>query len=89
MLDQGNDPDSAAVRTRRLPDRKAAVLRGDTLSGLARLVRRASNQRAPQVVDMQGEPIPGLYAGGEASGGGNQHGLGRALVRGTSQERTP
>jgi hypothetical protein len=39
------------------------------------------NGRA-QVIDMQGEPIPGLYAGGEASGGGNQHGLGRALVHG-------
>ena len=39
------------------------------------------NGRA-QVVDVQGEPIPGLYAGGEASGGGNQHGLGRALVHG-------
>ena len=35
-----------------------------------------------QVIDMQGDPIPGLYAGGEASGGGNQHGLGRALVHG-------
>jgi hypothetical protein len=39
------------------------------------------NGRA-QVIDMQGEPIPGLYAGGEASGGGNQHGLGRGLVHG-------
>ena len=39
------------------------------------------NGRA-QVVDMQGEPIPGLYSGGESSGGGNQHGLGRALVHG-------
>jgi succinate dehydrogenase/fumarate reductase flavoprotein subunit len=39
------------------------------------------NGRA-QVIDMQGELIPGLYAGGEASGGGNQHGLGRALVHG-------
>ncbi|HZM44429.1 MAG TPA: FAD-dependent oxidoreductase [Burkholderiales bacterium] len=35
-----------------------------------------------QVLDMQGEIIPGLYCGGEASGGGNQHGLGRALVHG-------
>lgn len=35
-----------------------------------------------QVIDLQGEVIPGLYAGGEASGGGNQHGLGRALVHG-------
>jgi succinate dehydrogenase/fumarate reductase flavoprotein subunit len=35
-----------------------------------------------QAVDMQGQVIPGLYAGGEASGGGQQHGLGRALVHG-------
>jgi hypothetical protein len=35
-----------------------------------------------QVIDTQGEAIPGLYSGGEASGGGNQHGLGRALVHG-------
>jgi hypothetical protein len=39
------------------------------------------NGRA-QVIDMQGDIIPGLYAGGEASGGGQQHGLGRALVHG-------
>ena len=35
-----------------------------------------------QVLDTQGEVIPGLYAGGEASGGGEMHGLGRALVHG-------
>jgi hypothetical protein len=35
-----------------------------------------------QVVDLDGQVIPGLYAGGEASGGGNQHGLGRAIVHG-------
>jgi FAD binding domain len=35
-----------------------------------------------QVIDMEGAVIPGLYSGGEASGGGNQHGLGRALVHG-------
>nr|WP_306266187.1 FAD-binding protein [Pararhizobium sp. IMCC3301] len=35
-----------------------------------------------QVLDMEGEPIPGLYAGGEASGGGQMHGLGRATVHG-------
>jgi hypothetical protein len=39
------------------------------------------NGRA-QVVDRWGEVIPGLYAGGEASGGGQQHGLGRASVHG-------
>src|SRR5262245_40033478 len=35
-----------------------------------------------QVVDRWGEVIPCLYAGGEASGGGQQHGLGRASVHG-------
>jgi glycine/D-amino acid oxidase-like deaminating enzyme len=46
-----------------------------------------------QVLDMDNIAIPGLYSGGEASGGGNQHGLGRALVHGyiaggaISQER--
>jgi hypothetical protein len=35
-----------------------------------------------QVMDTQGAVIPGLYSGGEASGGGQQHGLGRALVQG-------
>jgi hypothetical protein len=34
------------------------------------------------VIDTEGAAIPGLYSGGEASGGGNQHGLGRALVHG-------
>lgn len=34
------------------------------------------------VLDMQGKPIPGLFAGGEASGGGQMHGLGRATVHG-------
>jgi hypothetical protein len=33
-----------------------------------------------QVVDMDGNPIPSLYAGCEATGGGNQHGLGRGVV---------
>ena len=35
-----------------------------------------------QVVDMRGEPIPGLYAGGEAVGGFNKHGLGKGHVQG-------
>ncbi len=35
-----------------------------------------------QVVDLRGEVIPGLYSGGEASGGGGMHGLGRALTHG-------
>lgn len=35
-----------------------------------------------QVIDMQGVPIPGLYAGGEAVGGFNKHGLGKGHVQG-------
>lgn len=35
-----------------------------------------------QVIDMDGAPIPGLYAGGEAVGGFNKHGLGKGHVHG-------
>lgn len=35
-----------------------------------------------QVVDMTGATIPGLYAGGEAVGGFNKHGLGKGHVHG-------
>jgi hypothetical protein len=35
-----------------------------------------------QVMDMQGQVIPGLYCGGESAGGFNQHGLGRCVVQG-------
>jgi succinate dehydrogenase/fumarate reductase flavoprotein subunit len=36
-----------------------------------------------QVVDMNGEVIPGLYCGGESAGGFSQHGLARAACQGT------
>lgn len=35
-----------------------------------------------QVVDLRGQTIPGLYAGGEAVGGFNKHGLGKGHVQG-------
>ena len=35
-----------------------------------------------QVMDMQGQVIPGLYCGGESAGGFNQHGLGRCVTQG-------
>ena len=35
-----------------------------------------------QVVDLEGQVIPGLYAGGETAGGFSAHGLGRALCQG-------
>jgi succinate dehydrogenase/fumarate reductase flavoprotein subunit len=47
----------------------------DSLCGLR------TNPRA-QVLDMQGQVIPGLYCAGESQGGFAQHGLGRAIVFG-------
>lgn len=35
-----------------------------------------------QVMDLQGEVIPGLYCAGESQGGFNQHGLGRSVLFG-------
>ena len=35
-----------------------------------------------QVIDMDGEVIPGLYCGGESAGGFSQHGLARAACQG-------
>jgi hypothetical protein len=35
-----------------------------------------------QVVDLNGEMIPGLYCAGESAGGFNQHGLGRCTTQG-------
>lgn len=35
-----------------------------------------------QVVDLQGQVIPGLYCGGESAGGFNQHGLGCCTAQG-------
>ncbi|HEY6612964.1 MAG TPA: FAD-binding protein, partial [Vicinamibacterales bacterium] len=82
-VDKGNDPEFARGSDAPMykidkPPFYAATLYPvwhDSYGGLR------INGRA-QVIDMQGEPIPGLYAGGESSGGGNQHGLGRALVHG-------
>jgi succinate dehydrogenase/fumarate reductase flavoprotein subunit len=35
-----------------------------------------------QVIDMNGQVIPGLYCGGESAGGFSQHGLARATCQG-------
>ena len=42
-----------------------------------------------QVVDRRGEVILGLFAGGEASGGGEQHGLAEPWSTATWPARTP
>jgi succinate dehydrogenase/fumarate reductase flavoprotein subunit len=35
-----------------------------------------------QVIDLQGQVIPGLYCGGESAGGFSMHGLARCIVQG-------
>ncbi len=40
-----------------------------------------------QVIDIYGKPIPGLFAGGEASGGGRAHGIGRVVSAGRVARR--
>jgi predicted oxidoreductase len=35
-----------------------------------------------QVVSLEGQPIPGLYAGGECTGGASAHGLARCIAQG-------
>jgi len=35
-----------------------------------------------QVVDIQGDPVPAFYAGGEVAGGTNKRGLGTSIVQG-------
>ena len=75
--DFGRGPDAPLHRIDTPPFYAAAIIIvwHDSYGGLR------INGKA-QVVDMQGHVIPGLYAGGESSGGGNQHGLGRATVHG-------
>jgi hypothetical protein len=53
----------------------ATPLVHDTRTGLR------INERC-QVLDLQGQVIPGLYCGGESAGGFNQHGLGRCTAQG-------
>ncbi|SMH54749.1 FAD-dependent oxidoreductase [Maritimibacter sp. HL-12] len=98
QVDEGEDPeferheDEAPMHRIDEPPYYAAsimVIWHDSYGGL-RL------NRFCQVLDMAGQPIPGLFAGGEASGGGQMHGLGRATVHGyiagteaMSDERNP
>ena len=74
LVDAGVDPDFGKPRPQykiHTPPFYAAwatPLVHDTRAGL-----RINAQC--QVMDMQGEVIPGLYCGGESAGGFNQHGL--------------
>jgi hypothetical protein len=81
FVDSGMDADFGKprpqykIRTRPFYAAWATPLVHDTRAGL-----RINAQC--QVMDMQGQVIPGLYCGGESAGGFNQHGLGRCTTQG-------
>ena len=81
MVDLGVDPDfdkpSPAYKIDTAPFYAAwaTFTAHDTYAGLR------INMKC-QVIDTQGEVIPGLYCGGESAGGCSQHGLGRCTTQG-------
>ncbi len=65
------------------PHRERAVLCAVDHDRLARLLRRPARQRPPAGHRHAGRrSIPGLFAGGEAAGGFDKHGLGKGTVQG-------
>ena len=72
---RGNDAPMHAIDTPPFYAASIMVVWHDSYGGLR------TNEKS-QVVDFTGAVIPGLYAGGEASGSGNQHGLARAHLTG-------
>jgi len=81
MVDLGVDPDfdkPSPVYKIEMPPFYAAwatFTAHDTYAGLR------INMKC-QVIDLQGQVIPGLYCGGESAGGCSQHGLGRCTTQG-------
>ena len=72
-FDRGLDAPMHHIRTAPFYAASQMIIWHDSFGGL-----RINGKT--QVIDLEGKVIPGLYSGGEASGGGNQHGLGRVLV---------
>jgi hypothetical protein len=81
MVDLGVDPDfdkpapKYKIATPPFYAGWATVTVHDTYAGLR------INMKC-QVMDMNGQVIPGLYCGGESAAGSSQHGLGRCLTQG-------
>lgn len=83
FVDDGVDPDFEreadapmyAIRSPQFYALSIVAIWHDSYGGL-----RVNGRQ--QVVDTQGQVIPGLYAGGEAVGGFNKHGLGKGHVHG-------
>ncbi len=81
MVDLGADPDFEKPAPQYKIEKGpfyaawATIVIHDTYAGLR------INMKC-QVLDMNGEVIPGLYCGGESAGGCSQHGLGRCTTQG-------
>jgi hypothetical protein len=81
MVDLGADPDfdkpapKYKIITPPFYAGWATVTVHDTYAGLR------INMKC-QVMDMNGQVIPGLYCGGESAAGSSQHGLGRCTIQG-------
>ena len=83
FVDSGTDEDFGKADAT-VQDSNAAVLRrlGDAGPHDTRVGLRINAKC--EVVDLQGQVIPGLYCGGESAGGFSQHGLARCLRRAAS-----
>ena len=82
-VDAGSDPDfergpDAPMHKIDTPPFYAALMAPQWHDSYGGLKVNANSE----VVDTEGRPIPGLYAGGEAVGGSTIHGLGRAFAQG-------
>jgi len=81
MVDLGHDPDFEKPTPKYKIEKPpfyaawACLVVHDTYAGLR------INMKC-QVMDLQGEVIPGLYCGGESAGGCSQHGQGRCITQG-------
>ena len=82
-VDDGSDPDfergpDAPMHKIDTPPFYAALMAPQWHDSYGGLKVNANSE----VVDTEGRPIQGLYAGGEAAGGSTIHGLGRAITQG-------
>jgi hypothetical protein len=81
MVDLGHDPDFEKPKPLYKIEKPpfyaawACLVVHDTYAGLR------INMKC-QVMDLQGQVIPGLYCGGESAGGCSQHGQGRCITQG-------
>ena len=79
----GKDPEFEREKDGAMhPIATGALLRAVDHDRLARLLRRPARERPPARHRHAGRGDPGLFAGGEAAGGFDKHGLGKGTVQG-------